>query len=412
MRALAVLALAACNGSVGTIGISLTTAPGSTVLDDASALRVTVTNPHDQQTIQRASNGSFDLELDLPADGTYGAIIVDALDANGDLVATGQSPAIPFGAIDASVVIYMAPPLSIGAAPVALTPDDQIAGGTLEYGAIFAGGTVAGVPTDAITIYNAYDHTLAAGLALPGPRAGLALGVGAIGVVYLFGGIDATMAPQDNLWRFDTRAAPNGAYVDFGEKAGFARADQKAVAIGGDQFVLTGSPVGEIAGLAGSVTSVTQVAALPPAGASVLGSDNGIRAVFAGPSGIVVLAAGEFTTLDASDHTGASAIALPDQTVLVACGTGAPAIVDPLAGTVTPITIQNPAACTLAVTTRYVLVLSGATADVYDTSLAHVTSITATARTGATAVTLPNDQVLIAGGGSTALELFTPDPTE
>jgi hypothetical protein len=434
MRALSLLVLAACNGTVGTISVSLITAPGSTALDNASTLKLVVTNPHDVTTVQRSASGAFDISLDLPGDGGSGSLIVDALDANGVLVATGSSPPFPFGAIDAGVVIYMAPPLSIGAAPVTLTPARAgLAAGELSYGAIYAGGLDAtGAPLGAVAVYNAYDHSLAAGMALPAPRSAMALGVGADGVVYLFGGTDATSNATSNLWRFDTKATPNGAYQDFGEKAGFARTGELALPIGGDEFVLTGTPVAELAGLDGSVSPLTQVASLPAAGATVTASDGVTTTIFAGASGVTRYRNGTFDTLaiPAAARDNATLAALPGGRVLVACGGGDPIAIDAATGEAQTAsgTAGRTSGCAVAVTSRHVVIAGGAaqagvlatTTIVLDaTTLVPVASPPLLVpRMAPSALALPNDQVLIAGGAdmtgapTETLELFTPDPTE
>lgn len=422
MRAM-LLVLAACNGTVGTLSVTLATAPGSTVLDSADSLELILTNPHTVTTAKRGPGG-FSIELDLPAQGASGSLIADAFDASGALVATGASPTFPLGGIDAKLVIYMAAPNTIAAAPLALTPAlSDVGVGALSYGALFAGGRDAnGAPSDAVSVYNTFDHSLTAGMALPAARAGLTVGIGANGVAYLFGGNDATGAAADNLWRFDTNIAPAGAYTDYGEKAGFARADQLALPLGSDKFLVTGAPPAELSGLDGSLASRTDVAALPAAGASVLGSDGTVATIVAGPAGVVRFRTEMFDTMSANDQTGAAVSALPGGRVLVACGASGGMVIDVAAGTAQPVAIPRMASpdCAIAATPRNVVVVRGAIADIYDaTSLVLVTSAPLVVpRTGARALPLPNDQVLIAGGVDSTgapidtLELFTPEPLE
>ena len=428
MRTLLLLALAACSGNVGTLSISLTTAPGSHILDSAETLRLTLTNPHQVTTATRGANG-FAIELDLPAKSASGAVIVEALDASGNRIAAGESPLLPFGAIDATLVIYMAVPNTVGAAPATLTPArSDLGAGSLTYGAVFAGGRdVTGAATDAIAIYNAFDHTLTGGLALPAPRSGIGVGVGGGNAVYLFGGTDAGGTPSGHLWRFDTTVAPSGAYADFGDKTGFARTDALLVPLGNDHFVVSGTPAAELAGLDASIVARTEVPSLPPAGASVLGSDGNAAAIFAGDTGIVRFRSDAFDTLDATARTGATVVALPGGSVAVVCGSAAGARVDAVTGAVTPLSAV-PATprtgCAAAATSRHLVIAGGTGAldsvEVFDaTTLAPVATATlAVPRTGASALALPNGQVLIAGGtdGSGApiatLELFTPEPSE
>ena len=434
LAALAALGLAACNGNVGTLAVSLTTAPGSHLLDNVQTLRLTITNPHTVATAQRTSSG-FDISVDLPATGVSGSLIVDALDGSGQLIATGASPPIPVGAIDAKVVVYMAAPNTVGAAPVGLSvARSELGVGVLGYGAIFAGGADAsGAPSDTVEIYNAYDHSLVSGMALPDPRAGLAVGIGAGSAAYLFGGRDASGQPTATVWRFDTTIAPSGAYADFGDKAGFQRADQLAVDVGNDQFLISGTPAAELSGLDGSTVARSEVASLPAAGASVLANDGTQAALFVGPSGVVRFHGDAFDMPSIPDaaRAGATVVALPGGKLGVVCG-GADAVrVDGETAAVD--TFPNVPAtprtgCAAAATPRDLVIAggtlaSGAVSDAVEVFDAATLAPIATAqlgvpRTGATAIALANGQVLIAGGTDAAgapiatLELFTPASDE
>ena len=418
---LAAIALAAgCSGTVGTLSVSLTTAPGSTLLDAVQQLRLTVTNPRQVTTANRTSGG-FTIALDLPATGDPSALLVDGLDGAGQLVASGASPAFPVGAINAKLVIDMAAPNSIGAAPVALTPARAgLAAGALTFGAVFAGGTDgAGAASDAIAIYNVYDHTLVGGVALPAPRSGLALGVGAGTSVYLFGGLDAAGSPTGTAWRFDTSVAPAGAYLDYGDKVGFARAGEIAVPIGGEKFLISGAPVAELSGLDGSMVARGELAMLPATGATVVAADGVATTIFVGSAGVTRFRNGVFDSPNAPGRTGGNIVALPSGKVGLVCGTADALRLDAATGAAE--TFPNlPSAiasgCAVAATARYLVVATGATAEIYD---AGTLALIATAplvvpRTGAAAIALANGQILIAGGVDATgapiatLELFTP----
>ena len=418
MRTLPLLLLAACNGTVGTLSVTLTTAPGSTLLDSAQTLNLTITNPHQVTTATRGAHG-FTIDLQMPATTATGSIIVEALDASGTHIAAGESPPVPFGAVDATIAIYMAVPNTIGAAPTMLAPARSGLGtGQLTYGAVLAGGVdAAGAPSDVIAIYNAFDHSLTGGLALPAARSGVAVGVGANNQVYLFGGSDDAGTPTGTAWRFDTNTAPNGAYTDFGDKAGFARADAALVPLGNDHFLITGNPAAELNGLGGTVAAHTEIASLPAAGASLVGTDGIVTSVFAGDTGIVRYRNATFDTLDTTPRTGAAVVALPTGKLAVVCGPS-PVLVDPATGALTPLTITAPAGCGAAATARHLVIAADATAQVFDaTTLAPIAQPALVApRTSPNLIALPNGQVLIAGGTDTSgkpiatLELFTPEP--
>lgn len=416
---LAVACLAACEGTSGTLSITLATAPG-TNLDAVQTLRVTITNPMQQYTVARTSSG-FDLDLDLDATGNQSALLLDGLDASGATVAVGASPQFPLAPLDGAIVIYMAAPNSIAAAPAALDPPRAVFGvGTLAYGAILVGGTLAdGAASSALSIYNAYDHSLVAGMPLPAPRSAPVVGVGAHGIVYIFGGTGTS-----NLWRFDTSVAPSGAYNDFGEKPGFARAGETAVPLGNDQFVLTGEPAAELFGLTGIINARTDVTSLPRGATSLIASDGAITAVFVGQSGVHKLRMNTITSLPIANAARANAavVTLPSSRVGVFCGDVVR--IDPAAGTGELIRTEDPrTGCAAAATSKHVVVAGGRTVDgivksatIYDAaSLAIIANVPLVVpRTNATAIALPNGQVLIAGGRDAndapiaTLELFTP----
>lgn len=414
--------LGACNGKQGTLDISLVTAPGAN-LDNVQTLHVTVTNPMHVYTIAR-TDGGFDLNLDLDAAGEQSSILVDGFDTVGTLVDVGASPTFPLGPLDGRVRIYMAPPNSIAAAPPVIDPARADIGvGQLTYGAILVGGATAdGAASDVLQIYNDYDHSLVTGLPLPAPRIAPVVGVGAHGIVYIFGG--ATDTPASNLWRFDTGVAPAGAFNDFGEKAGFARAGETAVPLGNDELILTGTPPAQLFGLSGMLLEKTDVASLPPGATSLIASDGATTAIFVGPDGVTKLRMNVFSTLsiDRAARMDPSVITLPNARVGVFCGDVVR--IDPAAGTGELIEAAEPrTGCAVASTGKYVVVAGGTTAsgvvttaDIYDAmTLTRVaTQPLVVPRSDADAVALPNGQILIAGGRDASgqpigtLELFTP----
>src|SRR5262245_53724717 len=85
-----VLGSSACSGETGTLSVTLTTAPGSTLLDGVQTLELTVTNPRTVFTTERTSSG-FEIALELPATGEGTALLVRGLDGGGGLVANGAS---------------------------------------------------------------------------------------------------------------------------------------------------------------------------------------------------------------------------------------------------------------------------------------------------------------------------------
>jgi hypothetical protein len=418
-----------CQATSGTVDVSLVTAPGSTLLDGVQTLRLVLTNPHQVTTATRTSGG-FVIDLQLDATGDTGALIVDGLDASGSVIATGESPPFPIGGLSANVVVYMAAPNSIGAAPAMLDPPrSEIAIGALSYGAVFAGGRLAdGTPSIATGIYNAFDHALQAGVDLPAAKSAIALGVGTSGhVVYLFGGTDASGVATASVERFDTSVAPSGLITEIGPFVGFERTGEVALSIGNENLLVTGTPIAQLSGSTSTVMARTELASLPSSGAAVTASDGIGTAVFAGPDGVYRFRNNTFDTLDVTSakRAGAQVVALPGGQIGVACGNDTLARIDAATGAETVIpNVPSDArrGCAIAATTTRLVIAGGTdssgavigTAEIFDSA----TQPLVVPRTRATAIPLPNGQILIAGGVDATgapiatLELFTPDSPE
>ncbi|HEY0255659.1 MAG TPA: DUF167 family protein [Kofleriaceae bacterium] len=426
------LALCACDGNVNTIDVTLATAPNSTVLDAVQTLKLTLTNPPQTQTATRSSDGKFAIDLQLDATSETGALVVDGMDASGTIVATGASPPFPLGGVTASVVVYMAPPLSISEALVPLAPArDSFGIAPVPYGAVMLGGKTAdGAPASTIAIYNAFSHAFQIGVQLPVAKASPAVAVGTSGYVYVLGGTDATGSPNASVERFDSSVSPSGAITSLGTFDGFARTGQTALSIGSEKIMLTGSPIGVLDGVAGTLTARTDLASLPATGAAVTGNDGVATAIFVGASGVIRFRNNAFDTLGITGRDNAQVLALPGGKVGVACGAGNFLRIDAVTGTFDSVIIPSTprSDCAVAATTRYLLIAGGTsdtgdletTAELYNAAtLALVATLPLVVpRAGASAIALPNDQILIAGGHDAngqpigTMELFTPDSTQ
>jgi hypothetical protein len=426
-RALLCVALAACSGETGTLSVTLTTAPGSTLLDPVQTLRMTITNPLRVETAERTASG-FELSLELPATGEVTAITVEGLDGGGNLIANGASPKFPVGALDGRIVIYMAPPLSVGAAPQQLAvPRSEMAVAALPYGALFAGGRLAsGAPSASVTVYNAFDHGQLEGMPMPAARAGVAMFVGAGNVAYMFGGADEAGAATASLWSFDTTAPPAGMYGDFGVKDGFARANQLMLPIGNEHYLITGAPIAELV-IDGTMLAREELPALPSAAVTVVGNDGMAATIAVGIEGVVRYRGGTFTALSIppAERAGAAVVALPGGKVLVVCGTTEAIRIDAASGSAESfpaIPTVAKTGCAAAATSRHLIIAGGdasgvdATVEIYDAATLALVATTqlVVPRKNAIALALPNDQILITGGVDASgapigtLELFTP----
>ena len=444
--AAAVVSCTSGSGS-GTIDVALATAPGSTVLDTATTLRVTVTEPASVTTATRGSDGSFGLVISFDAVEAKGIIIIEGLAANGAVVAVGESPPFPLAAVNAKLVIYVAEPSSFAAAPLSL--DAARTGITVvpvAFGGVLAGGRdAAGSASDELRVYNAFDHTIASGLPLAAsgsdggagqPRSDMAGAVGPSGLVYFFGGLDGAGTPTGTLWRFNPTVAPAGSYEDLGSHAELARAGQTMLPDGPEAFVVTGAPALDLDGETRALAPRVDLPAAPAEAASTAGSDGAPIVIFADANGVSRLRAGVVDTLTVAGgaRTDHAVVGLPGGKVAIIGGsvagtpTRAVILLDAGAGTSSAVTAGlstvrlHPA---VAATARYVVVAGGTdgsgavieTADILDAATLGQRFVKpmVVPRTGATALALPNEQVLIVGGRDASgqptavIELFTPD---
>lgn len=428
-------------GIEGTIALDIVTAPGSDVMDPVVTARLTLSDPFTVIEARRDDSGGLALALEVDAGNATGAITFEGLDASGDVVAYGRTAPLPIAAIDAAIAIYVARPMSLDEAPVAMEPARSDMGAVVaSYGAVLAGGRRAGgaVAGD-VDIYNVYTHDLQERQDLPAARAGPVLMAGAGGLVYIFGGDDDLGAPSADAWRFDAGVVPAGFYTALDTEPGLARSGAAAAPLGRDTFAITGEPLAILHGTEGRVRASAFAPALRGTATSVT-IDDEIHTLFAGAgsgeTGAVLLVGSVMIELEAPAEvarTGHGTVALADGTLLVlGGGTGAGLVaagvrVDASAEEAwledgllaTP---RRDAA--IAATSEYVIAAGGededgalvADAEVFDaTTLERVANLPMIApRRGARALPLANGQILIAGGTGedgepvAVLELFTP----
>lgn len=428
-KALVALVVAGCTNTDGNLVITLTTAPGSTLLSELQRVRVITTSPATTHESTRTARG-IDLAFEFDGTDTPGSIYIEGYAADDALLAVGESPPFALNATDAAVKIFVAPPLSVTASPeMLLTARADVAVTPLAYGAALAGGRdAAGELSASMALYNAYNHSLTTAMAMPVHRSGQTLAGLGTGTVFLFGGTGPDGSPTASLHAFFSQVAPSGAYAEQGDQAGLERTHQIAIPFGSQTFLVTGAPAANLSG--GAVAARTDVPTLLPSGASIVienmlfaaalradadGFADAIAVVGSATSATVIPLP---TPLDR-----AALVAQPDGTlVVVGGGRTAATIASPTARTTTERAdfLSVPRfAPTVASTTRYLVVAGGVdaantpfdTADIFDAvTLERVATVPITPRAAAVAVVLPNEQVMFVGGRepSALLELFTP----
>lgn len=438
----ALLVAAACGGERGTFEVSAVAAPGSDLLGRIQTLRATLSDPHHVVESERGADGTLSLSLEVDADDRFGALTLEGFDAAGERIALGLSGPLPIGAVDAQLTVYLAPPLSMAAAPVALDPPRASIGATrLSYGAVLAGGRGPdGAPLRTFEVYGLYDHALSQGETMPAGRAAPTVFAGSIGFVYLLGGEAAGGEASGDAYAFDSTALPRGQYIVLPSDDAFARVGADAAALGNERFLVAGAPGLVVDGLLRRIDPAPGDGALDGTATTVV-DDGGLHALVAGdgvePGGAALVGATGRIPLDAPAElrrSGHRAIGLAGGDVLVVGGERAGVLeasaVVYRAGSrsfeVLPDFLATPRAePAVAATEDYLLVAGGRRADgsaAPDVELFAAGDLAAAAtlplvvpRAEASAVALGNGQVLIAGGADDAgapigvLELFTPD---
>lgn len=454
------LALASCAVNDGRIDVALVTAPQSDIAARAETLTIWVSSPPTEVTTTRSAG--FALSLAVPGEGQLATVAAVVRDANGALIAWGQTPPFVLGPINASVRIFVAPPMSLEPAPAQLSaPRTQLGVAALSLGALFAGGSDAtNAPRSEVEVYNAFTHEVALGLNLPQARRAPAVAYRAGSAVYVAGGT-TTVSDEPNLasWRFDTAVAPAGQYQTLRDTAGLRAGPRIALPLASriDAFALLGNPAALLDGTTGTVTPlagrwpavgaplVVDAGAQTWVGGVVVGVEqaapvaatltmNAAGAVtvtpFAGPPTLArsehaVVAAGATAFVVAGQHA-AEPRAAPTNIVKMQFAVGAGALM-PSAMTEMPNVLQTGRVASAAAVTadgRYLLVAGGVTpegaalpnAEVIDAeTLQPLAGLPWLAgHRDAVAVALPNGAVLLAGGRgadgvpSALLWLFTP----
>jgi len=441
--ALALGCLSACGGEVGTIEVTLVTAPGSDLFERIESARATLSDPPTVVEAERDDDGDLRLDLELTAENGTALVVVEGFDGAGERIALGRSAPLPVSAVNAEVALYLAPPLSLAEAPVGLEPArSEIGAALLPYGAIFFGGREAGgdVVSDAV-IYNVYDHALQIGMPMPEARAAVTVVAGEGDLVYLFGGLEQDGDASADGWSFNTSVAPDGAYAQLTSDGELARAGASGVLVGADVFLVTGAPAVQLNGPTGQVTAWPDAPPLADGAAARLVGDESVILVAGsgvGENGAVIHAGGAYSELEAppeARRTGHAVVALPDGRGLILGGSLDPAepartavIYDQDGGDFAleaDFLATGRTQAAVAASATHVLVAGGTDAtgavigdaELFDaTSLAPVATLPMVApRRGASALVLANGQILIAGGVDAdgapvgVLELFTPD---
>lgn len=447
--------IAGCERNAGTISLSLSSEPGSDLIDRVARVRLTLSDPDEVEVVEaeRDRDGRLSLAFDLEVGNAIGTLTFEGFDRAGDLIAFGRSGPLPLSGLTAEISIHVAPPQSVTRAPVTLDPPRSAMGSAaLSFGVALVGGRDgAGDVVATVDVYSVYSGDLRSEdqglqsriLDLPGPRTVPTVALGSFGDVFIFGGAGPDGQDAHDAWRMRSSLGPRGGYINMASDPALARSGAAAAVQGPDVFVVAGSPPVRIDGSTNTITAVTATAGDPPAlggTATTVIDQGGFVTLFAGAGngeGGVIFAAGGFTDVPDSGElarVGHGTVGLPDNTALTIGGEIAGALAttaarfDPGDRSITVLQdfLATPRQGAAVLTTdQYLLVIGGTDRDgaaigdleIFDLeSLDPLGTRAIIPRTGASAEPMVNGQALIVGGvdveGAPVLdiELFTPGP--
>ena len=173
---LALLAIAACGGKSGTLTLNIVTSPGDDPFVDAATVRFTVGTDGTHVTTVPVSMGHFNYKISFKPNDMTGPVLVEALDANGMVVAHGQTPYVLLSAVDQGpIAAWVGRPGHV--APAAAALPKGIAEMASTYvpglGILYAGGRDAtGAALADTAVYDVFTHGIIATAPMEKARAG------------------------------------------------------------------------------------------------------------------------------------------------------------------------------------------------------------------------------------------------
>jgi hypothetical protein len=196
--------LAGCGGKQGTLTIDLVVSPVDDPFVGASQVRFTVGS--NQPKTFPVVGGHFQATIEQGPLKDPGAVLVDALDGNGNVVAYGKSPLLTLAPVNQSVAIWVGRPERVAAAATAL-PEARTEMATAAIpglGVLYAGGkTGDGSATNRTAVYDVITHEVIETSKMQTMRAG-AVGATVPDVrAIIFGGVDAAGAVTNSAEVFD-----------------------------------------------------------------------------------------------------------------------------------------------------------------------------------------------------------------
>lgn len=246
---LALVAIAACGGKSGTLTLNIITTPGDDPFADAASVRFTVGTDGTHVTSVPVNAGHFSYKVSFKPNDMPGPVLLEALAADGTtVVARGQTPYLLLSAVDQGpIAVWVGRPGRVAPADamlpkaIAETASTYVTG----LGILYCGGRDAtGTPLADTTVYDVFTHGIISTAPMDKARAGaIAAQVNDVNaVVYggaTSGGFGTAPAVDGELQLFDPTVGV-GVWAALGVDTFPARAYATKVILASGAILVTG----------------------------------------------------------------------------------------------------------------------------------------------------------------------------
>ena len=176
IAALALVGITACGGKTGTLTLNLVTSPGDDPFADAAQVRFTVGAMGEHVTTVPVSMGHFSYKVSFKPDSTTGPVVIEALNASGTVVAHGRTPYLLLSPVDQGPIsAWIGRPGRV--APAAAMLPKAVTESASAYvtglGILYAGGRDGtGAALADTAVYDVFTHGVIATSPMQKARAG------------------------------------------------------------------------------------------------------------------------------------------------------------------------------------------------------------------------------------------------
>ncbi len=250
------VSLAACGGKSGTLSLDIVVSPTDDPFADAASVRFTIGDSTNVDT-ETVTAGHFNLSVKQKPESTDGPVLVEALDAGGNVIAHGVTPSLQLSAMDQGpIAVWVGRPGKVATTSAAISVLTTLADGSQAatpaprtdmastsvtgLGVLFCGGRdINGNALPTTAVYDVFTQAIINTSDMETARAGGLAGASTSVQAWAYGGaqsigIGTTGTPQSTIELFDpttglgvwaplptdaftARSFPNGAVLASGD---------------------------------------------------------------------------------------------------------------------------------------------------------------------------------------------------